>query len=171
MSKHRLSKANQKCYFARFYLEAIENIGNDEAVINRKALLAAHQESCLFHLVNAYSGLVWEVANTYDLEFQNGVTVKEVLDSAQSRGVTLPELERFLNLETTPNSWLNRMLSSWMKVSALDPAVNAVEKETQNHNAIEVRVFTESDEFTQLSDWYDNLTALIEEIRTLLVEW
>ncbi|MCG8535506.1 MAG: hypothetical protein MI808_10460, partial [Pseudomonadales bacterium] len=66
MAKHQLSNANQKRYFARFYLEAIEKLDKDETVINRKALLAAHQQSCLFHLVGAYQCFLWEVANTYD---------------------------------------------------------------------------------------------------------
>ena len=171
MSKHVLSNANQKCYFARFYLEAIENTSKDATVLNRKALLAAHQESCLFHLVSGYYSFVWEVANTYDEEFSAGMSVSQLLESAADKDKSLPELERLLGLEKSSGSWLNRMLSLWHKVTTLDPAAASAAKESANLNAIEVRVITEFDEFTQLDDWYDNLTGLIEEIRSLLVEW
>ncbi len=171
MSKHKLSNANQKRYFARFYLEAIENAEKDESVLNRKALVAAHQESCLFHLVSAYRCFVWEVAHTYNESFNQSMQLKDLIEQSRAQGKSLGELERLYDLENSDNSWLQRMLSLWQRINELDPDQSSQKKEAANLNAIEVRTFMEIDEFTQLSDWYDKLSLLIEEIRELLVEW
>ena len=171
MAKHQLSNANQKRYFARFYLEAIEKLDKDETVINRKALLAAHQQSCLFHLVGAYQCFLWEVANTYDENYNAQMSLQALVQRGRENGKTLAELERILELEHAKGSWLNRMMALWQRISEVDPTQTGEKKEAANLNAIEVRTFTELDEFTQLSDWYNNLSELIEEIRELLVEW
>lgn len=171
MSKHKISSASQKSYFARFYLEAIENTEKDESLLNRKALTAAHQQSCLFFLVGAYRSFLWEVANTYDESYRADMSLEQLIQSARKKGKTLGELERIYNLESTPQSWLSRMITLWQKINELDPDKTSSQKGSANLNAIEVRVITDFDEFTQLYDWYDNLTCLIEEIRELLVEW
>ena len=87
------------------------------------------------------------------------------------QGKTIPELERVHLLETTQGGWLNRMLSVWEKTNEVNPDSTSQPKEAVNLNAIEVRVFSEQDDFVQLHDWYDNLSSLIEEIRQLLGEW
>ena len=63
------------------------------------------------------------------------------------------------------------MMKMWERINAVDPDATTQAKETMNLNAIEVRVVSETDEFTQLHDWYENLSSLIEEIRQLLSEW
>ena len=171
MGKHRISKANQKIYFAGFYLEAIENVEKDEQLLNRKAMLAAHRESCLYHLVCAYEGLIWEVANTYDIQFASGQSLERVLADAHAGGKSSAELEQLFALETAQDSWLNRMLSVWRRQQDVDPATTSVPKSPVNLNAIEVRVSMEEDELLQLPDWHDKLRGLIEEIRQRLGEW
>jgi len=171
MAKHKLSQANQKCYFARFYLEAIELAANDESVINRKALLAAHQQSCLFHLVGAYHAFIWEVAHTYDEPYAAFESLADLLQRVHANGKTIGELERVFELESTAGSWLYQMLTVWQRINQVNPEATSKPREAANLNSIEVRVVTEIDEFAQLHDWYDNLLSLIEEIRQLLGEW
>lgn len=171
MAKHQLSQSNQKRYFARFYLEAIENTKNDETILNRKALLMAHQQSCLFHLVGAYRAFIWEVANTYDEAYENSQSLHGLLQLAREHGKTVTELERVYALESSAGSWLNNMMSMWQHIDNVNPEVATQAKEAVNLNAIEVRVVSDIDELAQLHDWYDNLSQLIEEIRQMLSEW
>ena len=171
MAKHKLSHSNQKRYFARFYLEAIESTKEDESVINRKALLMAHQHSCLFHLIGAYRSFIWEVANTYDEIYDGAQTLDTFLTQVRLQDKSIPELDRVLSLETQPGSWLNHMLAVWYQINEVNPDKTTKPKEAVNLNAIEVRVLNDVDEFAQLHDWYDNLSALIDEIRQLLGEW
>jgi len=171
MAKHKLSQSNQKRYFARFYLEAIENTKNDETILNRKALVMAHQHSCLFHLVGAYRAFIWEVANTYDEAFASSQTLQSFLQQARDHGKTVTELERVYELESSSGSWLNNMMSMWEHINNVNPEVSTQPKEAVNLNAIEVRVVSDMDELAQLHDWYDNLSQLIEEIRQMLSEW
>lgn len=171
MAKHKLGKTSQKLYFARFFLEAIEKAKKDEHLLNQKALLVAHQEACLFQLVSAYRGLVWEVANTYDEVFDIKMEVCDLAHVMETRGKSAGELDRLLFLEQTSNTWLNQMMGKWSVMVNLNPDATSPLKQQTNLNAIEVRVFSSEDELMQLSDWYENLSILIEEIRGLLVEW
>jgi hypothetical protein len=171
MAKHALSSSNQKRYFASFYLEAIENTKKDSSVLNQKALLCAHQESCLFHLVSAYRCFIWEVANTYDEPYDGYISLHDFLHTAQENGKFISELNQVYQLETTQGSWLQQMLCVWARINQVNPASTSKVKEAVNLNAIEVRVMADVDEFAQLHDWYDNLSKLIDEIRALLSEW
>ena len=99
MAKHTLGNANQKRYFAGFYLDAIKEIENDASVFNKKALIRAHQESCLFHLVTAYRSFIWEIANTYDEAYTSGRDLQQLLESAKENGKAIAELERLADLE------------------------------------------------------------------------
>ncbi len=171
MAKHKISKANQKVYFAGFYLEAIEMTEKDERLVNRKAVVAAHRESCLFHLVGAYEGLVWEVAHTYDIPYQPGQLLEPILAAQHAAGKSVPELEQLSDLVSHPGSWLQRMMVAWHRIQDLDPASTTVAKAPVNLNAIEVRVSMEEDDLLQLPDWHDKLRSLIEEIRARLGEW
>ena len=171
MAKHKTGKANQKCYFAGFYLEAIENAEKDESLMNRKAVLAAHRESCIFHLMGAYESLIWEVAGTYDEPFHAGQSLSRLLEDCQARGKSIPELEQLLTLELRAGSWLNRMLTSWNRIQSVDPATTSVTKTAVNLNAIEVRVSSDDDDLAQLPDWHENLLNLIDDIRQTLLEW
>lgn len=171
MAKHKIGKANQKIYFAGFYIEALEKVEKDEQLVNRKALIAAHRESCLFHLVGAYEGLIWEVTSTYDVTFFPGQRLDAVLAAAQQTGKSVPELDQMFELESVPGSWLNRMMILWRRLQDPDPAATTVAKAPVNLNAIEVRVSMEEDELLQLPDWHDKLRSLIDEIRQRLGEW
>ena len=171
MAKHKISKANQKVYFAGFYLEAIEMTEKDERLVNRRAVVAAHRESCLFHLVGAYEGLVWEVAHTYDIPYQPGQSLQPILAAQSAAGKSVPELEQLADLLASPGSWLQRMMVAWHRIQDLDPASTTVAKAPVNLNAIEVRVSMEEDDLLQLPDWHDKLRSLIEEIRERLGEW
>lgn len=171
MAKYKPGKANQKRYFAAFYLEAIENADKDERLLNRKALLAAHRESCLFHLMGAYEALIWEVAQSYGVTFRAGIPLQQLLTGAQEEGKSIPELDRLLQLQSQSGGWLNRMLKAWQRVQDVDPAATTVAKAPVNLNAIEVRVVAEEDDLLQLSDWHDNLRELIEETRQTMGEW
>lgn len=171
MAKYKPGKANQKRYFAAFYLEAIENADKDEHLLNRKALLAAHRESCLFHLMGAYEALIWEVAQSYGVTFRAGMPLQQLLTGAQEEGKSIPELDRLLQLQSQSGGWLNRMLKAWQRVQDVDPAATTVAKAPVNLNAIEVRVVAEEDDLLQLSDWHDNLRELIEETRQTMGEW
>ncbi|NPU95134.1 MAG: hypothetical protein HPY82_24800 [Gammaproteobacteria bacterium] len=171
MAKYKPGKANQKRYFAAFYLEAIENADKDERLLNRKALLAAHRESCLFHLMGAYEALIWEVAQSYGVTFRAGMPLQQLLTGAQEEGKSIPELDRLLQLQSQSGGWLNRMLKAWQRVQDVDPAATTVAKAPVNLNAIEVRVVAEEDDLLQLSDWHDNLRELIEETRQTMGEW
>lgn len=171
MAKHKLGNANRKRYFARFYLDAISQLNSESGVLNSKALIRAHQESCLFHLVMAYRSFIWEVANTYDEPYDGSGNLRMLLEQTRSNGKTLPELERLEQLETHSGSWLHSMLACWQRISDVNPEATTTAKAAVNLNAIEVRVFSEEDEFSQLHDWYDNLCNTIDEIRDLLGEW
>ena len=171
MAKYKIGKTNQKVYFAGFYLEALEKTEKDEQIVNRKALLAAHRESCLYHLVGAYEGLIWEVANTYDVPFAAGMALASVLEDLQRKDKAVPELEQLFELECLEGSWLNRMMHTWRRIQDLDPAATSVAKAPVNLNAIEVRISMEEDELLQLPDWHDKLRLLIDEIRQTLAEW
>lgn len=171
MAKHTLSESNKKRYFAHFYLEAIEKTEKDETVINRKALLAAHQESCLFHLMGAYRCFIWEVANTYDEAYDGMESLQALLQRAHTNGKSISELDRVYQLEITPGSWLQQMLKLWQRINQVDPKATTKPKEAANLNAIEVHVVQDIDEFAQLHDWYNNLATLIDEVRELLSEW
>jgi len=171
MAKHRIGKANQKVYFAGFYLEALESIEHDDRLVNRKALQAAHRESCLFHLVGAYHGLLWEIAQTYNLEYRAGDALAPLLALQNEAGRAVPELERLFDLQSGAGTWLNRMMSAWYRIQDADPASTTVAKAPVNLNAIEVRVSMEEDDLLQLPDWHDKLRSLIDEIREMLGEW
>lgn len=171
MAKHTLGNANQKRYFAQFYLDAIGQVQNDASVFNKKALIRAHQESCLFHLVSAYRSFIWEIANTYDEAFDADTDLGQLLESSRENGKTIVELERLYQLENGNNSWLFSMLECWKRITDVNPQTTSRQKSVTNLNAIEVRVFSEEDEFSQLHDWYNNLCNLIDEMRMMLGEW
>lgn len=171
MAKHKIGKANQKVYFAGFYLEAIEMTEKDERLVNRKALLAAHRESCLYHLMGAYEGLIWEAARTYDIPYQPGEPLQPILSVQHEAGKSVPELEQMFDLQMQSGSWLQRMTTAWQRIQDPDPASTTVAKAPVNLNAIEVRVSMEEDDLLQLPDWHDKLRSLIDEIRSRLAEW
>ncbi|PIE42640.1 MAG: hypothetical protein CSA49_00115, partial [Gammaproteobacteria bacterium] len=64
MAKHQPGKANQKLYFVSILLEAIKVADGNEALLNKKAIIQANMEACLFHLVNAYRSFIWEICHT-----------------------------------------------------------------------------------------------------------
>ena len=66
--------------------------------LNRKALLMAHRQSCLFHLVGAYRAFIWEVANTYDESYVATQSLQELLLQARANGKVVTELERVYEL-------------------------------------------------------------------------
>lgn len=171
MAKHKLGKANQKMYFAGFYLEAIEMTEKDAQLVNRRALLAAHRESCLFHLMGAFEGLVWEIVTSHDIAYLPGQPLESILAAQQQAGSWVPELEQIFNLQSRTGSWLQRMTSAWQRIEDPDPATTTVAKAPVNLNAIEVRVSMEEDDLLQLPDWHDKLRELIDEIRERLGEW
>ncbi len=171
MAKHKLGKVNQKLYFAGMYLELIEVAKNDDSLLNKKALTVAHQQSCLFHLVHAYQGFLWELANVYDIPCASPVTLAQVIENANKLEKPLGDLNRLSQLENEPNSWLSLMLQQWVLVTSADPESASTSRQPANLNAIEVRVWDEPDRLSQLSDWYGNLKVLVENMRELLVEW
>ena len=139
-------------------------------LLNRAALLAAHRESCVFHLTGAYRCLIWEVAHTYDEPYAGQTALTDFLRQAAEREKSLPELERISALEQSTGSWLQQLLAAWQRINQLEagarPTVTGAAPA-----AIDVRSMNEADGFSQLHDWYDNLSNLIEEIRQLLGEW
>lgn len=171
MAKHTIGKANQKVYFAGFYIEAIEKTEKDDRLVNRRAVLAAHRESCLYHLMGAYEGLIWEIAKTYNIPYQPGQPLEPILAEQHRAGKSVPELEQLCDMQTRPGDWLQRMTAAWQRIQDPDPAATTVAKAPVNLNAIEVRVSMEEDDLLQLPDWHDKLRGLIDEIRNRLAEW
>lgn len=171
MAKHRLSKANQKLYFAAIHLDAVAVAEKDDSLLNQKAMVQANREAALFNLVSAYRGFIWEMCQTHDLEVDAGMTLADVMAKAAQEGKQIQELNHFAQLEKESNGWLNSMLSAYQEVIALDPQGNGKVETVASFNAIEVRKVEETESLEKIFEWHNALKSEIENFRTTLSEW
>lgn len=171
MGKHRLSKANQKLYFAAIHLDAIKAARQDDSVMNQKALVQANMESAVFHLVSAYRGFIWELCQTHDLIPGDAMTLLQVIEQAQQEGKQIQELNHFLNLEQQADSWLNQLLAAYQRLVALDPEMHSRVESPASFNAIAVRKVEEYETPEKIFEWHKALKTEIENFRTTLSEW
>ncbi|MDX1692959.1 MAG: DUF6586 family protein [Ketobacteraceae bacterium] len=171
MAKHRLSKANQKLYFATIHLDAIQAVQNDESVLNRKAQVQANMEAAIFHLVSAYRGFIWELCLVHDLSPGDQMALSEVIQLASKEGKQIQELNHFERLEAQSESWLAQLLSAYDKVLTLDPQTHSTEESPASFNAIAVRKIEENETPEKIFEWHNALKSEIENFRTTLSEW
>lgn len=171
MAKHQLSKANQKLYFVSILLDAIKQAEADEKLMNKKAIVQANMEACLFHLVSAYRGFVWEICNTYDVKVDASMSVSDIQQAAAEEGKQIQELNHFMSLESAQDSWLSELLRAYEKTESLDPALTSKVESPASLNAIEVRKVEESETPEKIFQWHNILKSEIESFRPTLSEW
>lgn len=171
MTKHAQGKANQQLYFAKLHLQAMEDAEQNDNLLNKKAVLAANREAAIFQLVSAYKGFLWEVAQTYDLEFLETDQLLDVKNKARAKGVEVSELNRFETLESNKKSWLSELLFAWDQIKSFDPIANAVVAPSSNLNSIEIIRKNEFEALDVLQLWRQKLYEEVASIRELLGEW
>ncbi|MCG8670336.1 MAG: hypothetical protein MI867_13040 [Pseudomonadales bacterium] len=171
MAKHQLGKSNQKLYFVSILLETINNSENNDKLLNKKAIVQANLEACLFHLESAYRCFLWEICHTYELEVVAGQSLDDVIAQSQQEGKQIQELNYFHQLEHQDGTWLNSLLKSYQRVSGLDPNANAQVQSAASFNAIEVRKVEEFETPEKIFEWHNVLKTEIENIRPTLSEW
>lgn len=171
MAKHRLSKANQKLYFAALHLAAIKAAEKDESVMNQKALIQANLESAVLHLVAAYRGFIWEICLPHDVSPSGQMSLLEVTQLAEREGKQIQELNHFLQLEKQSDSWLSQLFVAYDRLMSLDPDTHSRVESPASLNAIAVRKVEESETPEKIFEWHNALKSEIESFRTTLSEW
>ena len=171
MAKHQLSKANQKLYFVSILLDAIKSADENEKLINKKAIIQANMEACLFHLVGAYRSFIWEICHTHDMEIDHTMSLSDVVAKSKQEGKQIQELNHFSSLESATDSWLSSLLSAYSKSVALDPKENSKVESVASFNAIEVRKVDEFENPEKIFEWHNILKSEIESFRPTLSEW
>ena len=171
MAKHQLSKANQKLYFVSILLEAIRSADENEKLMNKKAIVQANMESCLFHLVGAYKSFIWEICHTHDVQVDYSMSLSDVIAKSSQEGKQIQELNHFSSLEGAPDSWLSGLLNAYNKAVSLDPKENSKVESVASFNAIEVRKVDEFETPEKIFEWHNILKPEIESFRPTLSEW
>lgn len=171
MAKHRPGKSNQKLYFAKIHLEFLNELNTKENLLHRKALYQAHKEAFLFQLYGAYEAMLWEVANTYDIDMQAGMGAAGAYALCQQKGIASPEIERVFELSQRKGHWLAEFLMEWRKACSLDPHENATVVAPANLNAIEIRRVDNEENTDQLNQWHREMNSILNETRSILGEW
>jgi len=169
MAKHKPGKSNQKLYFAKIHIDAIREAETNDSLLNKKAVITAFRESCLFHLVSAYHAFLNEMLNTYDVVLSPMDSLADIQAQLTSQGRPSSELTRFQQLASS--GWLANMLSAWSEVQG-----HALEKSTSipaavMPGAIDVLQAEPVNEVVQLELWRNELAREIEALRSLLAEW
>jgi len=169
MAKHEHGKSNYKLYFAKIHIDAIRDAEINDALLNKKAVIAAFRESSLFHLVSAYHAFLNEMLNTYDVVLTPTDSLADIQAQLTSQGRPSSELARFQQLASS--GWLADMLSAWSDVQG-----HALEKSTSipeaaMPDAIDVLQAQPVNEVVQLELWRNELASEIEALRSLLTEW
>ena len=171
MAKHRPGKSNQRLYFAKIHLENLNELNSKENILHRKALYQAHKEAFLFQLYGAFEGLLWEIANTYDVTMQAGMGAEGLQRVCQQQERVCPEVDRLLDLSQREGHWLQAFLRDWRKAQTLDPHEFGTLVAPANLNSIEIRRVDDEENTDQLNQWHREMGELINETRTILGEW
>lgn len=173
MSEVYLARTNQKLNFVRLHLEALQ-ASQDSNSWSKHALIESYQESVLFHLVSAYSSLLREIAERYQIDVDSVTSVHDLVRGFEKSGFESPELNQLLHLEADPHNWLHKLQKAYAA------CWRAVDKETPSHAASqsEIQVMQvnpnhqgDKDVFIEYQEWLGEMRSLVEKLREGMQEW
>ncbi|MCD8512476.1 MAG: hypothetical protein LRY63_03015 [Nitrincola sp.] len=173
MSEVYLARTNQKLNFVRLHLDALQAAQNSNTW-SKHALIESYQESILFHLVSAYSSLLREIAERYQVDVDSVTTIDDLERGFEKSGFESPELNQLLNLEADPDNWLHKLQKAyaacWRAVDKEKPSNAASQSEIQvmqvnpNHQG-------DKDVFIEYQQWLGEMRTLVEKLREGMQEW
>lgn len=179
MSKDRNifpARTNQKLYFARLQITAMEAALADSASFDSEPRALGSREAAIWHLHSALGAFMQELSRFYKV--QPAATTPEALAEAMAaRQQVSPEAEILRQLAAEPGSWLDNLRqlhdACYRPVQLPDIATEA---ESPARIAIPV-VMTEGDaplsapDRAMLGAIHQALTGAIREFRAELVEF
>ena len=173
MSEVYLARTNQKLNFVRLHLDALQAAQNSNSW-SKHALIESYQESILFHLVSAYSSLLREIAERYQVDVDSVTTLDDLVRGFETSGFESPELNELLQLEADPHNWLHQLQQSyaacWKAVDKEKPSSVASLSEIQvmqvnpNHAG-------DAGVFLEYQNWLGHMRQLVEKLREGMQEW
>lgn len=170
MARSNPGRTNEKLYFAQLFLQNRLHFYAEGQVINRNAIGKALCETVVQHLQTAYRSLLFEIIQSYHLDFsEDEILAAQQLEAlCQNRGHTIPEIIKLSFLERDPLCWLSQLQAQFLSVNSILPR----EKKSLFSGADDIRMMnsdTENLEF--LERCHFELAELVAEIREGLEEW
>lgn len=174
MSEVYLARTNQKLNFVRLHLDALQ-AAQASTAWSKHALIESYQESVLFHLVSAYSSLLREIAERYQLDVETITTLDELAAGFERSGFESPELNELLQLEANQDSWLHCLQKAyaacWCATDKARPSVAAASRSEIQVMQINPDHAGDADVFSEYQGWLANMRQLVEKMREGMQEW
>ncbi len=173
MSEVYLARTNQKLNFARLHLEALQAAQNSNSW-SKHALIESYQESVLFHLMSAYSALLREIAERYQVDVESIKELSDLERGFDQSGYESPELNQLLQLEADADNWLHQLQQAyhacWKAVDKENSASVASQSEIQVMQ-VNPNHASDKDVFAEYQTWLGNMRQLVEKLREGMQEW
>lgn len=174
MSEVYLARTNQKLNFVRLHLDALQAAQNSNAW-SKHALIESYQESILFHLVSAYSSLLREIGERYQIDAESITTLEDLVRGFESSGFESPELNELLQLEANPDNWLHQLQKAyaacWKAVDTAKSSMGAASMSEIQVMQVNPNHSGDADVFTEYTSWLASMRQLVEKLREGMQEW
>lgn len=163
MSNSQRAAVNERLYFCRIHLDSLRREIEREQV-PRLTLEAAFAESILLHMRQAYYAYLAEIAEAYNVSSVSFTGAGPLIAALGADASCSAEAQECLNLEAEAD-WLAAIL-------AIDHSVlqqrSPVQQQSPDLLTSHVDVTTG---ITELENYFNSLSALVENQRQRLEEW
>lgn len=174
MSEVYLARTNQKLNFVRLHLDALQAAQNSNAW-SKHALIESYQESVLFHLVSAYSSLLREIAERYQLDSESITTLKDMVQAFETSGFDSPELSELIQLEANPDNWLHQLHSAyagcWKAIDKSNTSQAASSLSEIQVMQVNPNHAGDAGVLIEYQGWLAHMRQLVEKLREGMQEW
>lgn len=162
------SLVNQRLYFCSLHIEWL----NDQIAHQKIAKSVAEQalgESIVFHLIQAYQNYLSEIASSYSIEVDGLQNAEQLVDLLTTNKQSSAEAQELLACEAE-GSWLGELIQQYRTIGPIQsPKIKPLRSSTMI-SALEVDTTLDFN-VERLTDYFKNLTGIVENQRSRLEEW
>lgn len=162
------ARAHAKLLYAKIHLDELRARGTNGGTDFDRAF----QESFLFHLLGAIDAFVIELAAYYSGGLAGpGLTRGSLRDALKKRGIVSAELAELYTLENSEDTWLFHAKAMRDHSTHVSGVPRAYHMGGPNDGKVFLRNpntgdHVESDVLDAFADWLENMTALLDKLRT-----
>lgn len=162
--RYHADRTNQKLYFARMACQSAEQIKDDNI-----QLYQAHREAVVFHLYGAYTSFLQELVRFYRLSDLQP-SLESIEQALAQKGQISPEINQ---LKQAVQTGFLRLIIRNYHASLYTPESKPTEPEQESQLIIKAIQTPQHwlAEIEQLKQAYQQLLALIEDLRREMVEF
>ncbi|OMH38725.1 DUF6586 family protein [Motiliproteus sp. MSK22-1] len=179
MSSLYVTRTNQKLGFCRLHLEQLK-IAESSSDWNKHALIESFNESVLFYLAGAYGAFLGEIADIYrldpqEVDPQSADALNSLLTRLSNQGIEAPEVNEIAQL-LDGETWLAALLRAYQACWRAES--RRVRQPSELASQSEIHVVQVNPDYadepqviSQLEQWLNALSELVERHRESMKEW